>query len=69
MSLDKSNLRTVADALVIAIRYLDGHHEYNPRSDSVLRAGMVLIVLVKTEELPKLKLYLKGELHEEAAHG
>ncbi len=43
---------------MIAIRFLDGHHEYNPPPETALRAGMVLIVLVRTEDVPKLKAYL-----------
>ena len=57
-TLHQANLRTVADALVIAVRFLDGHHEYNPTGDMVLRAGMVLIVLVKSDEVAILREHI-----------
>ena len=60
--LHQAGLRQVADALVIAIRFLDGHHEYNPTGDTQLRAGMVLIVLVKSEEVPRLKEHIRGQV-------
>ena len=59
-SLHEAGLRSVADALVIAIRFLDGHHEYNPTGDTQLRAGMVLIVLVKAQEVRALKDHVRG---------
>lgn len=58
--LQDAGLREVADSLVIAIRFVDGHHEYNPRSDIELRAGMVLILLVKSEEVHTLKRHING---------
>jgi voltage-gated potassium channel len=59
-TLAEANLRGEVDALVIAIRYLDGHHEYNPGPSQMLRAGMVLIVLARTEDLPAIEAYIAG---------
>lgn len=56
--LQDAGLRLVADCLVIAIRHGDGRHEYNPTGDAVLEAGTVLIALVKTEEIGKLRRYI-----------
>jgi len=58
-TLAEANIRDQADALVIAIRYLDGHHEYNPGPQQVLRAGMVLILLCKTEDMPRLHDFIQ----------
>lgn len=58
--LQEAGLRETSDALVIAIRYVDGHHEYNPRGDTELRAGMVLIVLVKADDVKELKRHVNG---------
>jgi voltage-gated potassium channel len=59
-SLVEARIREVVDALVIAVRYLDGHHEYNPGPDLKLRAGMVLIALVRTDEVVRLKEHING---------
>lgn len=60
LTLAEADLRNRVDALVIAIRFLDGHHEYNPGPSQVLRAGMVLIVLAKTEDLPRIEAFVGG---------
>ena len=60
-TLATANLREVVDALVIAIRYLDGSHEYNPAGETHLRAGMVLIVLVPAEDVVPLKAHVEGK--------
>lgn len=57
-ALHDSGLRSAVDVLVIAIRHRDGHHEYNPRGDTVLAAGMVLIALVRTDEVDQLRRYI-----------
>lgn len=59
-TLASARLGDVADALVIAIRFLDGHHEYDPDADLTLRAGMVLLVLVKSEDVSALRTFVKG---------
>ena len=59
-TLQDAGIREAADSLVIAIRFVDGHHEYNPRGDTELRAGMVLIVLVKADEVKALKRHVNG---------
>jgi len=53
-----ARLREACDALVIAVRFVDGQHEYNPGPDLVLRAGMVLIVLVHSGELGMIERYV-----------
>lgn len=59
-SLAEADMRGKVDALVIAIRYLDGHHEYNPGPSQVIRPGMVLIVLARTEDLPVIQDFVEG---------
>lgn len=57
-----AGIREVVDALVIAIRDRTGRHEYNPSADWVIEEGMVLIVLVRTDEIEILKLHANGDL-------
>jgi len=54
-TLGQSNLRTHSDALVIAIRDLAGEVHYNPSADTRIEGGSVLILLVKTADIPKLR--------------
>ncbi|HHO49954.1 MAG TPA: potassium channel protein [Deltaproteobacteria bacterium] len=56
-----AGIREIVDALVIAIRDRSGRHEYNPSADWVLEEGMVLIVLVRTDEIELLKLHVNGD--------
>lgn len=49
--------------IVIAMRKNDGKFLYNPKSDTMLEAGDVLIVLGKPSQVDKLRRYLiKGKL-------
>ncbi len=58
MPLMDARLREACDALVIAVRFVDGQHEYNPGPNLVLRPGMVLIVLVRSGELGMIERYV-----------
>lgn len=44
----------VTDTLVIAVRYRDGRHLYNPGPDVRIEAGQVLIVLARGDQVRKL---------------
>ncbi|MEQ1507882.1 MAG: potassium channel protein [Myxococcota bacterium] len=59
-SLAEAGLRDGFDALVLAIRRVDGGHEVNPASTTVLAPGMVLIALVRTDELSELRSHVTG---------
>lgn len=58
MPLMDAQLREACDALVIAVRFLDGRHEYNPGPELILRPGMVLIVLARSGELSMIERYV-----------
>lgn len=60
VSLADAGIRDASDALVVAIRSVDGEHEYNPSPRRVIRAGMVLIVLVEASELEALRMHISG---------
>ncbi len=51
--LDESGIREHA-ALVLAVRHPDGSYVYNPPTDTVLRPGQTLILLVRMENHPDL---------------
>ncbi|MEQ1564656.1 MAG: potassium channel protein [Myxococcota bacterium] len=55
-----ARLKDSFDTLVIAIRFVDGSHEYNPGPATLLRPGMVLIVLVRKSEADKLRKHVGG---------
>lgn len=59
--LRESRLREDYGALVIALRTVDHAFHYNPESDTVIEAGMTLIVLAKSDDVLRL--------HEEATGG
>jgi voltage-gated potassium channel len=59
-TLAEAKLRDTMDTLVIAVRYVDGSHQYNPPPTLELRAGMVLIVLVRKAEVEKLRAHVSG---------
>ncbi|QQR88849.1 MAG: potassium channel protein [Myxococcales bacterium] len=54
-TLRQSEIRTQANVLVIAVREPNGSYRYNPSAELELQAGMVLIVLVHTDDMPKLE--------------
>jgi voltage-gated potassium channel len=54
-TLAEANLRQSSDALVMAIRSRDGEHVYNPGPDATIEADSTLILMVRTDELARLR--------------
>jgi len=55
-ALRESDIRSKADVLVVAVRRPEtGEFLYNPRPDHVLKAGEILVVLGRVEDVRKLR--------------
>ncbi|MBT3219758.1 MAG: hypothetical protein HN348_11750, partial [Proteobacteria bacterium] len=57
-ALRDANIRQNTEALVIAIRLVDGAHKYNPGPNHIIREGEVLIVLAKAIDVKHIRKYI-----------
>jgi len=57
-TLADAKLRDFGEALVVAIRNADGSHVYNPPAQHRLNPGQVLIVLLQSAEVGRLRSHL-----------
>lgn len=55
VALRDTDIRQKTDALVIAVRAVDGKFLYNPPPDTELTAGMKLVVLAETDKIIRLR--------------
>jgi voltage-gated potassium channel len=56
-TLASSGLRDVSQALVLAVRQLDGGYQYNPPASYRLSAGETLVVLGDTTQVQTLRVH------------
>lgn len=54
-TLNDCGIRRELNVIIVAIKRIDGHMEFNPTADTVLKAGDTLIVLGQGEQLKKLE--------------
>ncbi len=57
-TLSELKLRQVAESLVIAVRNADDTHAYRPSGDLTIEPHQVLIVMVATEQVERLRKYV-----------
>lgn len=59
--LSRVRLHANSQALVIAVRTLDGQFAYNPSGETTLSPGMTLIVLATSDEVKSLRKTVSGQ--------
>jgi voltage-gated potassium channel len=66
-TLREANLRDEMGVVVIALRAADREIVFNPKGDSVLEAGSVVVVVGRRDQLNELERLAAGKSHPPAA--
>ena len=61
VTLARSGIRSVSNALVLAIRSSGGKHQFNPPPSASLRRGDILVILGAPHSVRKLRYYAQGQ--------